>query len=426
MTKNITEKITLLVPRGKTKTVEGIFELECGLEAEVAVSIHKLNKTHWNQCVPENNLFLQAEFLGEFEDTANTHLEFRYVLLRAGNKPAGVLYYQVIHLTADEIGYILRPVASSGSGLAGQWTEWVRRLREQKGFRVLISGNNFISGEYGIAISKNGDPVQVMDAFAETAKLIAKNDRNPAKISAILVKDYFPGSTKMPVDRLKKKHFHRFQVEPEMIVPLNKSWITFQDYVNAMSKKYRNRLKMVYKISAALKLVEMDESMLRKKQDEINQLYLNVHRRAKFRLAALGEKYFAGMKAAFPDKFRVTGYFLENKLVAFRSSFLTENHLEAHFIGIDYSLNAELNLYQRILYDFVSEGILSGVPAVFLGRTAAEIKSTVGAEPHDLVCFIRHRNNFSNQVIRPFIDYLQPSDWIPRNPFTKTIETVEI
>ena len=57
------------------------------------------------------------------------------------------------------------------------------------------------------------------------------------------------------------------------------------------------------------------------------------------------------------------------------------------------------------------------MPQVYLGRTAAEMKSTVGAVAHDLVCYIRHRNGLSNQVIRPFIDYLKPSDWTPRNPF---------
>ena len=74
-------------------------------------------------------------------------------------------------------------------------------------------------------------------------------------------------------------------------------------------------------------------------------------------------------------------------------------------------------LYQRILYDYVAGGIYSSYANVFLGRTAAEMKSTVGAVAHNLVCYIRHRNGLSNEVLRPFFDFLQPSEWVARSPF---------
>ncbi len=80
-------------------------------------------------------------------------------------------------------------------------------------------------------------------------------------------------------------------------------------------------------------------------------------------------------------------------------------------------INKELELYQNILYDYVKEAIDNNLQQLTLGRTASEIKSTVGAEAHQLTCYIRHRNPLSNHLIKPIIDSIKTSDWIPRNPF---------
>lgn len=402
---------------------EGRFPLSSGMEVVIVPSVYRLNLNDWAQCVPAENLFLSADYLRAFENTSPASIGFHYVILYQKSVPLAVFYFQVIHLSTDEISLVLQPLSQTqdgdckSPGLLAHLGEWLKKMKEEKGFRLLVSGNNFISGEYGVGMSKNANPEIVYNALADTVKLITRIDRKPAKISAILVKDYFSSAKTIPSDQLKKKRYHRFLVEPEMIVPLQPEWKSFEDYLGAMSKKYRNRAKSVLKKSAVLELVELDEKAIIANEKELFRLYKNVHERAKFRLAELSENYFSEMKKSFPDSFRLTAYKLNGEWIGFRSAFQTEKHLEAHFIGIDYRFNQEHCLYQRILYDYVLDGILSAVPDVYLGRTAAEIKSTVGAEAHDLVCYIRHRNGLSNQIIRPFIDYLKPSEWIPRNPF---------
>jgi predicted N-acyltransferase len=409
----------LPVPR-KNEIIEGKYDLPSGLTVEISQSVAGVKKDAWDQCVPDENLFLRWDFLRVFERANVSGLAFHYALVYENEKPVAAFYFQVIRLSAEEIGHILKPLDSNC--LAGHWSEWLRRTKEEKGFRILISGNNFISGEYGLSMTKAADPQRIFIALSETVKIITRKDRTPTKISAILVKDYFSAAPVLSSDQLMKKRYHRFKVEPEMIVHLSPSWQTFDDYISAMSKKYRNRLKSVYRKSEAVTETEFDAAGVEKYSKELYALYLNVHQRAKFRLAALGENYFAEMKRSFPEQFRLTGYFFNGELVAFRSSFRFGRQLEAHFIGINYALNPEYHLYQRILYDFIKEGITTSAADVFLGRTAAEIKSTVGAVPHDLVCYIRHRNGLSNQVIRPFIDYLQPSGWIQRSPFKEEAE----
>jgi len=123
------------------------------------------------------------------------------------------------------------------------------------------------------------------------------------------------------------------------------------------------------------------------------------------------------MKKVLGEKFNFVGYYHEQKLIGFRSTFILENEIEAHFVGLNYSINKELELYQNILYDYVKDSLDKKAKHLFLGRTAAEIKSTLGAEAIELTCYIRHRNPLSNRIIKPFVDFLKPSEWIPRNPF---------
>lgn len=84
---------------------------------------------------------------------------------------------------------------------------------------------------------------------------------------------------------------------------------------------------------------------------------------------------------------------------------------------MDYELNKELELYQNILYHFIEVAILKNKKTVNLGRTAGEIKSTVGAKVQELTCYVKPQNTVSKVILRPFISFLQPGEWIPRNPF---------
>jgi hypothetical protein len=416
----ILDRKPLIRTRKKTdKISEGEFILPSGMQLRIFPKLERLDKSAWQKVVPADNFFLQWEYLLAFEKIAPSNVRFHYAIISEDDKPIAAFYFQVIHLSAEEISFILQPITSSSKihGVGNGIREWLKKCREDNGFQLLISGNNFISGEYGVGMKADADPKKIFQALAETVKIITANDREHGKISAILVKDYFENTAHIASDNLRSKRYHRFLVEPEMIISLQEEWNNFENYISSFSKKYRNRAKSVLKKTEQLEVIELSGAELENSETEIFQLYKNVCQRAKFRLSVLHPDYFSEMKKSFPEIFRIFGYRLNGMWVAFRSSFHLPTHLEAHFIGIDYAVNKDLPLYQRVLYDFILEGIESKSKQVFLGRTAAEIKSTVGAIPHDLVCYIRHRNGISNQVIRPFIDYLKPSPWVPRNPF---------
>lgn len=390
--------------------------LEEGYEMQLYQNADDLQDGEWEALNHTGNIFTSLKFLRGLQLTAPPEMSFCYVILRKGKKNVAGYIFQSIHLSIEAISDVLAPLTKQKS-IVAHMSEWLTRCREEKGMRVLISGNNFVSGEHGVLTAKGPDSAEAFSMLPEVVKTIVRKVVTPVKFSVILVKDYYTAHKQRPEALLTKKRYHSFAVEPEMIVKIRPEWNQFSDYIASMSKKYRNRTKSVLKHSSQLVEHHLDEEGLRAVIDELYPLYAKMHQKARFRLSALTPEYFIEMKRLFPAQFGVRMYTLDGKAVGFRTYFLNGNQLEAHFIGVDYSINKELDIYNRILYDFVDDAIQAGRSELLLGRTAAEIKSTIGAVPYELTCYIRHRNSFSNQIIRPFIDYLKPSEWTPRNPF---------
>lgn len=387
-----------------------------GYEMQLYQNAEDIDEQAWTELNHTGNIFTSLEFLRGMQFTAPPEMSFIYIILRKNRKNVAGYIFQSVHLSIEVLADVLAPLTKQRS-IVAHMSEWLTSCREEKGMRVLISGNNFVSGEHGVITPKGSNSAEAFTLLPEVVKVIVRKITKPVKFSVILVKDYYTSHKNRPEVLLTKKRYHSFAVEPEMILKLNPEWSGFPDYVAAMSKKYRNRTKSVLKNSAQLEEHHLDEEGLRAAINDIYPLYYKMHQKARFRLSALTPEYFIGMKRLFPSRFGVKMYTLNGKAVGFRTFFLNGDQLEAHFIGVDYEVNKEVDLYNRILYDFVDDAIKTGRKELLLGRTAAEIKSTIGAVAHDLSCYIRHRNSLSNQIIRPFIDYLKPSEWTPRNPF---------
>ncbi|MCW3104084.1 MAG: hypothetical protein JWO09_2524 [Bacteroidetes bacterium] len=390
-----------------------------GFAFAVYDSVSMINKEHWNGIVGHGSEFLEIPFLSVIERTRPGNMRFHYAIIYDQGEPVAISYFQVIDFSAESFDSILEQDNSEFSCFITDYIKkhlanHILRSADKINMRLLICGNAYVSGEHGFTCAPGVDKTGVIDALADVIYRISRAEKLRGKIAAVLVKDFYPASLEH-ASELEEYKYHDFLVEPNMIVDIQ--WQTFEEYLGAMSKKYRNRAKSIVKKGVALERKEFSAAEILANAAEIQTLFNNVHLKAKFRMVSVDSAYFAELKSTLSDKFSFTGYYHNEKLVGFRSAFTLNNELEAHFIGLDYEVNKELEVYQNILYDYIIEAIKLGKKQLILGRTASEIKSTVGAEAHELTCYIRHRNPLSNRIIKPFIDYLKPSEWVPRNPF---------
>jgi hypothetical protein len=378
----------------------------------------------WDELNAGRNFFLSRNYLKSLEDCQSNQLQFRYVLAFKKEKAVMLTNFQISDFSARVFGSILQEqLQELQSGKSYLFEHYLKKSKKKNEIvmRLVTCGNNFASGEHAFLSQKlkPNEEGLLLEMIIDT---ISKEEKLRGKISATLIKDFYKKKSLINIPESIAK-FNSFTVEPNMIVKIPKEVKSLNEYIGYFSKKYRNRAKSILQKGSVLEYRELNATDIGNLNGIIYSLYESVFENAKFKLVKLDENYFLRMKESFADQFRCFGFFYNKKLVGFTSAFfLSDSEMEAHYIGFDYSINKEFEIYQNILYRFIEQGIEKKVKILNLGRTAAEIKSTVGAVAEELICYIKPQNTVSKIVLNPFISFLQPGEWIPRNPFKE--ETV--
>jgi hypothetical protein len=376
-----------------------------------------INESDWNLVLGNTTVFLNRTYLELLEHCSNTKLIARYVIVYDHKKPCGIIYFQVVDFHAGIFGDLLsNQVNTLKSKRLKLFENYIGSNREEVLMRLFTCGNNLVSGEHGFHFSHNISHKLSYQLVLEIIELVSKEEKLRGTISAVLIKD-FEHKLK-PADLFIEEKYTDFLVEPNLVVDIPKGTKSLNEYIQLFSKKYRNRAKNILKAGSALVKQDLNAEEIQHYEKQIYKLYESVYEKAKFKLLKLPVNYFSEVKKLYNERFSVKAYFIENKLVAFCSGFLIDDEtLEAHYIGFDYELNQEYELYQNILYTNIESAIKHKRSKVNLGRTAAEIKTTVGAKAVNLYCYAKPQNTISKLILKPFINFLQPAPWTPRNPF---------
>jgi len=371
----------------------------------------------WKKITGGKTIFLETEYLEIIEHGQHNRLMPRYVIVYLNKAHVGVIYFQIIDFKAGIFGDLLTSqVEKIRSTRMNLFERYIDANREEVLLRLFTCGNNLVSGAYGFLFEKQVAEKVATELVLEIIEVISKEEKLDAAISAVLIKDFHQPLE--PRSLLTKKKYSDFFVEPNLILSLPPHIKDVAGYTELFSKKYRNRAKSVFKSFQGIETRYLSVAEIKKSEEALYSLYENIFERAKFKLIKLPPAYFSEVKTAFNEQFIVKGFYLDNKLIAMASCFiLPDNVLEAHYIGFDYELNTTYNLYQNILYSMIHEALVNGCTIVNLGRTAAEIKTTVGAKPNDLICYIKPQNTISKIIQKPFISFLKPAEWTARNPF---------
>lgn len=353
----------------------------------------------------DKNVYFSKSFLKAFE-RSNPQIEFKYITIAdAEKKTIALAVVQVISLSVEGTLKNIK-VASLIRKLLGLFF-----CNEH--IKILFCGNVFLSGEHGIRCSDGVSKDEIMSQIGIALDAVAANTK---PLHAIFIKDFKEESLKNTRQFLKFG-YSEINVEPNMIVQLDPKWKTFEDYKNILKSKYRVKANKADSSSSSLKSRLFTEHDFETYKEELQALYQNTIDNASFNAQVLNLNTYIHLRASFKDDFIVKAYFLEDKLVGFLTALVNKNTLDAHFIGLDYRLNKSHAIYPRILNDYVRLGIEKQVSSIDLGRTASEIKTTIGAIPLELSCYIKHKNPFLNSLIKPFFRRIKIKEFKQHSPF---------
>ena len=383
--------------------------------AQYFSSVSEIPERYWHALQCEKNLYFRKEYLLSIEEN-HPEMQFSYVVLVDVNEQAiAFAALQIFDFYINDINndleFFIRKIKNIGRQL--------HLFPKKKPIKILICGNTFVSGEHGVYIKENQNKKTILKEITKAILHYTNSHPNLKKeVTFFLLKDFKKESLWI-TDALKDYNYSPFLVAPNMLLELQKGWHHFDDYLAALKTKFRVKARKAIQLSASLERENVTLKNIDRLLPEMTALYKKVASKADFNLGNFNLDTYKKLIEKLEKNYLLKAYFLDGKMVGFMSGSINQNSLDAHFVGIDYTLNREYAIYQRMLYDYVEIAIHNKLKYLNFGRTASEIKSSVGAVPQDLTIYIRHKKSIKNRIIKLFLQRIEPTPFHQKFPFKK-------
>ena len=356
-----------------------------------------------------NNIFLSKDYLKILEKSAPENMICHFIGFFRDKELVGIALSQFLDLNKLE-----------SFGERDKCIKTSIRNSIFKNFcsHVLILGNNMLTGQNAFAFSDRIDKNTALLCLKTASKKLETIFKNKGqKVHITTFKD-FPKEETTAFQNAGFQDYFQFSTQPNMIFDIPTHWKTEQDYINALSKKYRDQYKRARKKANGVVKIKMHLEDIIKHEETIYDLYFHVAKNAHFNTFFLAKNHFRTLKEILKDKFLFYGYFLDEKLIGFNTIIKNGEVMDTYFLGYDESIQREKMLYLNMLYDIIAYSINKGFKEIVFARTALEIKSAVGAKPQEMFGYMKHSNIILDTVIEKLFCYLEPEVvWQERNPF---------
>lgn len=370
------------------------------LELKTYKSISEIGQNEWSQFVSKR-FFLSYDYLITLEN-ACPQLEYRYVICYDNKVFQGLCYFQVIPFVGKNL---FKYIPTQNRLLSFIFRKSLGLINT----KLLVLGNVIFTCENGF-LRENSATISAVEMINTSINHAFKSIDN--KPLATMISENIAAISPKTICEGK---FHEFKVEDRMEIDLS-SFSDFKGYTEALHSKYRVRLNKIYKLNIDTKTIDITSENYSLYQKDIKRLFQNVLANSKFKLTEISQDYFEKFETNI-DRFKLKGYLFDGKLIGFVSYFQLDSILEIHYIGLDYEFNHSHKLYNYILYQILESSFDLNIKKICYGRTAQELKSTLGAKPFANFSSLKINQPIINLLMPFFLNRMHPEPWVLRHPF---------
>lgn len=191
----------------------------------------------WNSLAIEN-IFLTTNYLAVLEKSAPINMTCYFLGIFKNEKIVGIALSQFLDLNKlESFGERDKCIKTSVRNFAF------------KNFssHVLFIGNNMLTGQNAFAFSKDIDEIQGLRILKSASIRLKANLKSIGKKVHITTFKDFNAEDIKKFEIPEFKSHYQFSTQPNMVFTINENWKTNQDYINALSKKYRDQYKRARK-----------------------------------------------------------------------------------------------------------------------------------------------------------------------------------
>jgi predicted N-acyltransferase len=355
------------------------------LSFEMFDSIDLIDKEKWEYGLEKEDYYMKHDFLKITERTArDIHSYYYMMVFKDGVKVANIALFIV------ELDF-LNLVGNSAKKIISR----IRKLKNNSFFiKTLFCGLPISTVDNSIRIFNKQLTNEILNFLDSWIKEITRKE----DIQIVFCKDFSDDDLKW-TKCLEKKSYKLIPGLPSNNLIIR--WDSFDQYVNNLTKKYRNPLKKILKKrnELTIDILNESESVF---NDKFFELYDQVNSSSEFQLEKLKIGFF---KEILNNKN------LSTKLVTIKKDGVLVGHVSLVekndiliplFLGYDKKLNREFNIYFNLVYMILEIAIQEKKKIIKFGQTADFFKRKMGCISENVWWFIY----ISSPIIRPFTEYI--------------------
>ncbi len=384
------------------------------VEFRIHESYKSLDNT-WND-IPTHS-FLNPQQVSLAEISGIEDLEYRYVTVSYKRNVIAHIYFQILNVNKNH----LRLESATWRYFSDLSLRTIRP-------RLLICGHLFRHDVRTVRFTDTS-----LSAYLQ-AKIIYEASMNllaECHTTALLIKDL-----PQEYNRYFLHHAPKCKAMKEDItmgMKISGNWDTFDDYLNALKHKYKQRSKKIRSKAKNLNTRKLNIQELEHYGDLIEKYYFELLEKQMVKLGIINKEYLKNLILNEPS-FSLFGIFGEQEeLLGFYSCFEKENMIDMYFVGYDTAKNKTYNLYFNILFWGLELAIDQNKKYINMGRTALDPKASIGCEPSYSQNFYRIKNRLFNRISQRSQNRFLASQgevWEIRRPFNnayyQSLKNVEL
>lgn len=359
-----------------------------GYVASVHESIRDADWDDWNRLRDaKSDPFMDPRFILAVENSMSGEARFQHVLVRdeEGNPAAAAC---LCLYTID--GALL------AEGAARAVTAVVKRIIPPLlQIRVLLCGLPVSAGGSHLRFAPDADRGAVLRILDAILCDFARRER----AQCIVFKEFEPEQCG-DLEPLEPLGYRRADSLPMNCAPVE--YHSFDDYLSRINSARRRTIRRSREKFAKFDLevshLAGGDGVERLFTDEVHALYDAVLERASVRFERLPPAFFRELARQMPENTLFTFIRQEERIVAFAATLVGDEIFEQMFVGLDYRLNAECDLYFNLFFETLGAAFARRPRRIHVGQTSDDFK-------HQKLCAF--------QV--PLTIYVKGFDWLVRS-----------
>jgi predicted N-acyltransferase len=263
------------------------------------------------------------------------------------------------------------------------------------------------AGEGHLGVCRPQDALWVAEALHSCLRAFARESR----ASLIVLKD-FPARYRESLRSFSSNGYARIASMPATRLPLQHT--DFNQYLASLGKATRKNLRRKFRKTAQFAPISLEVvSDVTPTIDEIYPLYLQVFARSKLHFEKLTPEYFCRLGRELPERTRFFIWRQNGKAIAFSLCMIHDGTIYDEYLGLDYAVAYDLNLYFYTLRDIISWALAQGLHAYCSTPLNYDPKLHLGCKLVPLDLYVMHTASFINPFFRRALRFLQPTKHDP-------------